>query len=242
NTLAFGVPSSSFSRSVPAVAVYLISCPPIRIVCLVCTVFSSGFFSSFFSSFLSPDFSPLSVFSLLSLLSACSEDFSPGFCAHIGLGFTVPSASVAPIKNEINLAILSSPELHGTCNSNAHRILCDSPRRVNLSALPDDETEIQQTFDLLSTNAKGAWSKFVVGILDTSWYTRYRSSSHNPDLHPGFIFPQAVPDLHNGQHTAIPRTDADTGDPNFLQAIVNTAVSTSRPSNRTATAFILRSR
>jgi len=60
--------------------------------------------------------------------------------------------------------------------------------------------------------------------LDTSWYTRYRSSSHNPDLDPGFIFPQAVPDLHNGQHTAIPRTDADTGDPNFLQAIVNTAL------------------
>ncbi|HXT26279.1 MAG TPA: ferritin-like domain-containing protein [Candidatus Eisenbacteria bacterium] len=60
--------------------------------------------------------------------------------------------------------------------------------------------------------------------LDTSWYTRYRSSSHNPDLDPGFIFPQAVPDLNKGQHTAIPRTDADTSDPNFLQAIVNTAV------------------
>ena len=60
--------------------------------------------------------------------------------------------------------------------------------------------------------------------LDTSWYTRYRSSTHNPDLDPGFVFPQAVPDLHTGQHTAIPRTDADTSDPNFLQAIVNTAV------------------
>jgi hypothetical protein len=33
-----------------------------------------------------------------------------------------------------------------------------------------------------------------------------------------------VPDLHTGQHTAIPRTDADTSDPNFLQAIVNTAI------------------
>jgi len=60
--------------------------------------------------------------------------------------------------------------------------------------------------------------------LDTSWYTRYRSSTHNPDLDPGFVFPQAVPDLNQGQHTAIPRTDADTGDANFLQAIVNTAV------------------
>lgn len=60
--------------------------------------------------------------------------------------------------------------------------------------------------------------------LDTSWWTRYRNSKHNPDLDPGFVFPQAVPDLHNGPHTAIPRTDADTSDPNFLQAIVNTAL------------------
>ncbi len=59
--------------------------------------------------------------------------------------------------------------------------------------------------------------------LDTSWWTRYRSSTHNPDLDPSFTFPQAVPTLNVGQHTAIPRTDADTADPNFLQAIANTA-------------------
>jgi hypothetical protein len=59
--------------------------------------------------------------------------------------------------------------------------------------------------------------------LDTSWWTRYRSSTNNPDLDPTFTFPQAVPTLAVGQHTAIPRTDADTADPNFLQAIANTA-------------------
>lgn len=59
--------------------------------------------------------------------------------------------------------------------------------------------------------------------VDTSWWTRYRISDRNPDLDPGFVFPQAVPDLNKGQHTAIPRTDADTSDPNFLQAIANTA-------------------
>ena len=59
--------------------------------------------------------------------------------------------------------------------------------------------------------------------LDTSWWTRYRSSSNNPDLDPGFTFPQAVPTLFTGEHTAIPRTDADTTNPNFLQAIANTA-------------------
>jgi Ferritin-like domain len=59
--------------------------------------------------------------------------------------------------------------------------------------------------------------------LDTSWWTRYRDSAHNPDLDPNFTFPQAIPTLAVGEHTAIPRTDADTTDPNFLQAIAFTA-------------------
>ena len=59
--------------------------------------------------------------------------------------------------------------------------------------------------------------------IDTSWWTRYRDDKHNPDLDPNFVFKQAVPTLGVNQHTAIPRTDADTTDPNFLQAIANTA-------------------
>ena len=59
--------------------------------------------------------------------------------------------------------------------------------------------------------------------LDTSWWTRYRSSTHNPDLDPNFVFPQAVPDLHKGQFTAIPRTDADLTPDAHIQAIANTA-------------------
>ncbi len=59
--------------------------------------------------------------------------------------------------------------------------------------------------------------------LDTSWWTRYRDDSHNPDLDPNFTFPQAIPTLFTGEHTAIPRTDNDTKDPNFLQVIANTA-------------------
>src|SRR5205809_7855052 len=59
--------------------------------------------------------------------------------------------------------------------------------------------------------------------LDTSWWTRYRSRTENPDLNPSFVFPQAIPDLSHGQHTAIPRTNSDTSDPNLLQVIANTA-------------------
>src|SRR5947208_11273114 len=59
--------------------------------------------------------------------------------------------------------------------------------------------------------------------VDTSWWTRYRDDSHNPDLDPSHTFPQVIPTLGVNQHTAIPRTDADTTDANFLQAIANTA-------------------
>jgi hypothetical protein len=59
--------------------------------------------------------------------------------------------------------------------------------------------------------------------LDTSWWTRYRSDAQNPDLDPGFVFPQAVPDLSKGAFTAIPQTDADHSPDTHLQAIANTA-------------------
>jgi hypothetical protein len=59
--------------------------------------------------------------------------------------------------------------------------------------------------------------------LDTSWWTRYRDDSHNPDLDPDHVFPQAVPTLAVNQHTAIPRTDADLMDSTFVQAMANTA-------------------
>ena len=60
--------------------------------------------------------------------------------------------------------------------------------------------------------------------LDTSWWTRYRSRDHNPDLDPTFTFPQAVPDLLSpGGFPAIPRTDADLTPAAHLQAIANTA-------------------
>jgi hypothetical protein len=59
--------------------------------------------------------------------------------------------------------------------------------------------------------------------VDTSWWTRYRDDRFNPDLDPNHVFPPAVPSLAVNQHTAIPRTDADTSDSNFLQAIANTA-------------------
>jgi hypothetical protein len=55
----------------------------------------------------------------------------------------------------------------------------------------------------------------------TDYWTRYRSRRGNPDL--GDSFANAIPTLAVGQHTAIPRTDADVADSGFLQAVANTA-------------------
>src|SRR5438552_17617907 len=57
--------------------------------------------------------------------------------------------------------------------------------------------------------------------VDTSWWTRYRSRTGNPDL--GDSFPQAVPSLAVGQHPAIPRSDDDLTPNDHIQAIANTA-------------------
>src|SRR5437667_4796252 len=56
--------------------------------------------------------------------------------------------------------------------------------------------------------------------VDTSWWTRYRSRTKNPDF--GDTFPQAVSGLSTGQFPAIPRRDSDLAPKNHLQAIANT--------------------
>jgi hypothetical protein len=89
-----------------------------------------------------------------------------------------------------------------------------------LNIAPSQVTGVPQTPRL--TNLKQL-------TVDTSWWTRYRSSTQNPDF--GDTFPQAVPSLAVGQPPAIPLKDADllpdptgpNGISNHLQAIANTA-------------------
>jgi Ferritin-like domain len=57
--------------------------------------------------------------------------------------------------------------------------------------------------------------------VDTSWWTRYRSRTQNPDF--GDTFPPAIPGLLKGKFPAIPRSDADLSPANHIQAIANTA-------------------
>jgi Ferritin-like domain len=79
---------------------------------------------------------------------------------------------------------------------------------------------------LPSSKASGAaqtkrLTNLMALTVDTTWWTRYRSSNKNPDL--GNSFPPAVPGLLKGQFPAIPRSDADLTPSDHLQAIANTA-------------------
>src|SRR5215468_1178380 len=69
---------------------------------------------------------------------------------------------------------------------------------------------------------KGRLTNLTKLTIDTSYWGRYRSDSTNPDLgDTGFV--EAVPSLNVGQHTAIPRTDADANNPDLIKAIAFTA-------------------
>lgn len=59
--------------------------------------------------------------------------------------------------------------------------------------------------------------------VDTSWWTRYRSRTKNPDPPFNDAFPVAVPSIATGEHPAIPRSDDDLAPTNHLQFIANTA-------------------
>ena len=95
-----------------------------------------------------------------------------------------------------------------------------------------DTVDLDKFRTLPSSKATGAQqigrlTNLMQLTVDTSWWTRYRSRTQNPDF--GDSFPQAIPTLAVGQHTAIPRTDADLAGStldqpsNHLQAIANTA-------------------
>jgi Ferritin-like domain len=89
-----------------------------------------------------------------------------------------------------------------------------------------DTVNLEQFRTLSGSSATGSSGKKRLTNLtqltvDTSWWTRYRSRTKNPDF--GDTFPPAIPTLAVGQHTAIPRTDDDLKDHDFLQAIANTA-------------------
>jgi hypothetical protein len=95
-----------------------------------------------------------------------------------------------------------------------------------LNARGAQTVDLDRFRTLASSRATGArqigrLTNLMQLTVDTSFWTRYRSDSQNPDL--GDTLPQAVPGLATGRHPAIPRTNADLTPRRHLQAIANTA-------------------
>jgi Ferritin-like domain len=95
-----------------------------------------------------------------------------------------------------------------------------------LASKGEDQVNLDQFRTLPSSKATGAQqigrlTNLMQLSVDTSWWTRYRSRTKNPDF--GDTFPQAIPGLASGQFPAIPRSDADLTPADHIQAIANTA-------------------
>jgi len=85
-----------------------------------------------------------------------------------------------------------------------------------------------QVTDIPGVASKKRLTNLMELTVDTSWWTRYRSDTQNPDL--GDTFPNAVPTLAGGMFPAIPRNNAELEIGNttvpvdkHVQAIANTA-------------------
>jgi hypothetical protein len=85
-----------------------------------------------------------------------------------------------------------------------------------------------QVTDIPGIASKKRLTNLMELTVDTSWWTRYRSGTQNPDF--GDTFPNAVPTLAGGMFTAIPRNNGELeiGNinvpvDNHVQAIANTA-------------------
>jgi hypothetical protein len=89
-----------------------------------------------------------------------------------------------------------------------------------------DAVDLKEFAKLPSSKASGAQqigrlTNLMELTVDTSWWTKYRSHTKNPDL--GDSFAQAVPGLAKGVFPAIPRSDKDLKPEKHIQAIANTA-------------------
>ena len=120
-----------------------------------------------------------------------------------GSGNSVYTAALAVLDEDMDQYIHDNTEDELT-----HEVFINA----YLASKGADTVNLDEFRTLSSSQATGAQqigrlTNLMQLTVDTSWWTRYRSSSKNPDF--GDTFDQAVPTLNVGQHPAIPRTDDD---------------------------------
>src|SRR5712692_9985279 len=134
-----------------------------------------------------------------------------------GSGSSVYTAALAVLDEDMDQYIHDNTEDELT-----HEVFINA----YLASKGADTVNLDEFRTLLSSQASGAQqigrlTNLMQLTVDTSWWTRYRSGTKNPDF--GDIFEQAVPSLNKGQHPAIPKTDDDLTPNDHIQAIANTA-------------------
>ncbi len=150
-------------------------------------------------------------------VSTLASQLIPGYPSQPTGGSAAYTAAFIPLDGDMSQYIHDNTEDELT-----HEVFINA----YLASKGADTVSLDKFRTLPSSKATGAnnfgrLTNLMQLSVDTSWWTRYRSRTGNPDL--GDTFQQAIASLAVNQHTAIPRTDADLSDPNFLQAIANTA-------------------
>src|ERR1700747_1055109 len=151
-------------------------------------------------------------------VSKLASKLIPGYPSQITGGNTAYTNAILQLDGDMNQYISDNTEdeLSHEVFLNAY-LASKGADTVNLDAfrtLPSSQaTGSNKTF--------GRLTNLTQLTVHTDWWTRYRSRGRNPDL--GDKFRNAIPTLAVGKHTAIPRTDADTANANFIQAVGYTA-------------------
>jgi hypothetical protein len=151
-------------------------------------------------------------------VSKLASKLIPGYPSQVTGGNSTYTNAILQLDGDMNQYISDNTEdeLSHEVFLNAY-LASKGADTVNLDAfrtLPSSQaTGSNKTF--------GRLTNLTQLTVHTDFWTRYRSRRGNPDL--GDKFRNAIPTLAVGQHTAIPRTDADTANGNFIQAVGYTA-------------------
>src|SRR5579864_656116 len=141
----------------------------------------------------------------------------PGYPAKATGGNPLYMQDLLPLDSDMSQYIHDNTE-----DELAHEVFINE----YLASKGAEQVNLDQFRTLPSSNATGAnqfgrLTNLTQLSVDTSWWTRYRSRTQNPDF--GDTFAQAIPALMKGQFPAIPRSDADLSPKDHIQAIANTA-------------------
>ena len=150
-------------------------------------------------------------------VSTLASQLIPGYPATVTGGNPVYTAALLPLDSDMSQYIHDNTEDELTHETFINAYLASKgAETVSL-----DQFRTLPSSKATGANQIGRLTNLMQLTVDTSWWTRYRSRTGNPDL--GDTFKQAVPSLAVGQHPAIPRTNKDLGSLTFTQAIANTA-------------------